>query len=215
MSLIATGKDGYNAIEEFSARTTKELTNQQSRLFLKDTSPPAEEIRFVLDSLDGCQAVLELGSGLGPWGTILRAGGLYYVGVEPVLERVLYARSKVEGVPAACKFIHDDARTVRLHGGAPFDAVLLVTVLQHMTLPDAISTLVTAAEHLEPGGRVIMLESRIFDLDEEACDRIYAHPENAAHMIPKPLRLLQQGEPRLSWKYLGHGDRYILTKKAE
>lgn len=210
---IRTGKDQYNAIEEFRERTIGELKDPDGVIFKRDTEPPEHEVAYVREALRGHKKVLELGCGLGPWAAVAAGVGCEYTGVDPVAERIEYATAHVD-VPAGTRFIHGDARTVKLLEG--FDAVLLVTVIQHLLLPDAILALQNAAYHLIPGGEVILLESMIWDKTEEECDAAYAQPGHALHMIPKPLKVLQDAVPELIWNKAGREeDRWILTKVAE
>lgn len=190
------GRNNYDAFRAFSKRTKKELRHESGDVFRLDTEPPEEEVRWVVGHLHGARSVLELGSGLGVWSWPIMATGVQkYWGVDFIPERVRWA-SDHRPTPRA-RFVVGDARAVRLDD--KFDVVLLITVLQHLTVPDAIAVLKTAAHHLVPGGRLLMVESDILDADEAECERRYAEPGWAAHVIPKSVAVLQAAEPSLSW----------------
>jgi 2-polyprenyl-3-methyl-5-hydroxy-6-metoxy-1,4-benzoquinol methylase len=210
---ILTGKQGYESVAEFVTRTEQELKNRSGSLFLRDTQPPAHEVAYVRESLQGRQSVLEIGCGFGIWSRVARAVGCTkYVGVDPVPERIRYAREQHNTV--GVWFEVSDARTLRLEDR--FDTVLSVTVLQHLTLPDAIAALVTLNHHLLPGGKGILLESRLWDISFAEAEMRYAGDDCAAHMIPKPLKTLQEAIPSLSWERAGvQEDRFHLTKVSQ
>lgn len=211
MSSIRTGKDGYQAINEFRERTLKELRDQGGVIFTRDTEPPEHEVTYIREALRGHRRVLELGCGLGPWARVAIELGVDYTGVDPVPERIDFAYATVNKDEHVARFIKGDARTIKLMEG--FDAILFVTVLQHMLLGDAIAALQNASYHLEPGGEMILLESMFWDKTEDECNERYQSPDHALHMIPKPIAVLQAALPELTWRKGGEqADRWILTK---
>lgn len=200
------GKDGYSSVADFTQRTREELQNQGGVIFRRDTEPPEHEKAWVREQLTRHRRVLELGCGLGPWADVAEECECEYVGIDPVPERIAYAR---EHHPTGA-FNLGDAKDIRLVS-RDFDAVLFVTVLQHMTLTDAILALKTAELHLVVGGEVILIESMLLEKTLDECEQIYALETTSDHMIPKPVPYLKNLVPRLSWSQVG-GDRYILTK---
>lgn len=211
---IWTGKDGYDPLAEFTDRTARELADPRSEVFRKDTNPQVDEIEFVRRHLIGRKSVLELGCGLGIWSEVARQVGCWYFGVDGVAERVRYAAQRFSGKAKtypdlSVVFKTGDIRTIRL--AQKFDTALFVTVLQHMTLQGALEALDTAARHLWPDSKVIMIESRLMDGTIEDAEAAYADPSCSPHMIPKPISVLQAQIPELDWNHLG-GDRYILTR---
>lgn len=203
---IRTGRNGYSSIAEFAERTRQELADPVGVLFKRDTEPPEDDVRWVRERLSGHRRVLELGCGFGVWATVADGLGCQYWGVDPVPERIEYAAQHNSGERAV--FVCGNATAVRL--GATFDAVLFVTVLQHMTLDDACTSLQTAAVHLEPDGVAYLIESGIHDETESECERLYL--DRSEHMIPKPLAVLQAAVPDFNWANDGRFDRWILTK---
>lgn len=204
---IRTGKRKYSSIQEFSDRTRRELAYPEGVVFKRDTEPPQDEVEWIRSRLRYHLSVLELGSGFGIWANVAASVNCEYEGVEPVAERVLYAREHNPGVT----FHQADATTVRLP--RTFSAVLFVTVLQHMNLTDKVAALKTAVAHLEPGGRIIMMESLILDRTEAECEKLYKDPDCSPHMIPAPIAVLKEVLPGFTWDQQGH-DRYVLKGPA-
>lgn len=205
---IRLGKDGYSVLDEFTERTQRELADR-GEVFLRDTQPPPDEIAWVASHLRGRWRVLELGCGLGPWCPVATAVGCDYVGVDAVPERIGYADARYGGSPGdGVVFYVGDARKWRTT--EQFDTVLCVTILQHLTVLDAVAVLETALFHLRPGGLIIALESGISDCTEEEAEALYALESTPCHVIPKPLHLLQL--PGLVWETDGVHDHWLIRR---
>lgn len=202
---IVTGKDGYSSVEEFRARTLEEFRHKGGVIWMRDTEPPEHERAFVRTQLAGASSVLELGCGLGPWARLAQEVGVQYAGVDPVRERIAYCREHWQGA-----FVLGDATTIRL--SVTFDVVLSVTVLQHLTLPDACDLLRTAAAHLVAGGKLVMIESRIMDATQQECERLYGSSTCPLHMLPKPKAVLEDAAP-FDWQCGDREDRYVLVRR--
>lgn len=234
---IKTGKQDYDAVTEFTHRTNGELGHREGELYKRDTEPNPIDVDFVATRLRGHTRVLELGSGFGIWARVaIEAGCDWYVGVEPVHERYRHALERLEAardrneawaVRDIVRFRTGDARIERqfaVFGGltdgltnhskrSQYDAVLFVTVLQHMTLEDAIRALKTAAWHMSDDGEIILLESLLLDVDAKECEEMYAAPSWPKHMVPKPRAVLEAEVPELIWARTDRADGFVLTRR--
>ena len=104
--------------------------------------------------------VLDVGCGVGRWSRLLAARGAEVVGIDlsPTMIAQASHRAATEGVADRCRFVVTDL--ARLDLGERFDLVLGVTVLQHILDPRAFRDALSAmAEHLAPGGRMVLLEA--------------------------------------------------------
>lgn len=202
---IWTGKGNYNAIQDFTERTERELVTRD-HVFIRDTQPPDFEKKWVRDHLRMKDSVLELGCGLGVWAAVAHEVGCHYVGIDPVRMRVEYARAQ----HPRWAFICADARDFR--SSMVFHCVLTVTVIQHLIVPDKIAALKTAAHHLPVGCQAFLLESGILDCTEAEAEALYASPKQADHMVPVPRALLEEHVPEFTWENDGAHDRWVLTR---
>lgn len=207
-SLIWTGKGGYDSVRDFEARTRSELSGENPDLLIRDTIPQVAEIDFVQERLRevGGGACLELGCGLGCWAPVVKSAGFDYTGIDPVLARINYARKKYGAWSGEFSYGGVGTRFSRR-----FDAVLSVTVVQHLLMGDALRAVEFISAALRPGGRAILIESMLLDAGEEECDRLYADPKNPCHMVPKPLGSLKAADASLSWERVGD-DKFIIAK---
>jgi hypothetical protein len=97
-----------------------------------------------------------------------------------------------------------------------FDTAISVTVLQHLTMPQAVSLLRIAYRAVQPFGRLLMWEAEIFHRDRVWCEESYLN-ECPRHMVPKPIDELKAAVP-FNWTELDppmHGEvdkaaRYVL-----
>lgn len=122
----------------------------------------AGETAFVLDALNshGCapQTLLDLGCGTGRHAMEMAKRGVRATGVDSSETMLALGAESLRGLAPealsapAPELLPGDARTVRL--GKKFDAVVsLFHVMSYQnTEEDALAELVTAKEHLEPGG---------------------------------------------------------------
>jgi SAM-dependent methyltransferase len=104
--------------------------------------------------------VLDVGCGVGRWSCQLAARGAWVTGVDlsPTMIDRAEQRALAAGVAHRCKFQVQDLPALDL--GEKFDLVLGVTVLQHILEAGALRAALRAmAAHLEPGGRMILLEA--------------------------------------------------------
>lgn len=208
---IFKGKDGYDSNVSWAERSDvarlKRIGQYEYETGLSDGQDPVTGwLRGKLAPIQSPD-ILEVGSGFGGWSEKL--AGLYnsFTGAEVMKERVEQAR--LLRTRPGVKFYHvqhpfDLDQT--------FDVVLSITVIQHLPVPQAIHCLQAISRHLKDDGVAFMSEGRIYDCTVAEAEKMYAQSTTAAHMIPKPLSLLQEAVPDLSWEREG-GIRFILRKK--
>lgn len=212
MSIFA-GKNGYDSFAEWTERSRVDLLKsigkyEYETALYDGPDPVIEWLRGKLAALPTKPDILEIGSGFGGWS--VKLDGLYktFTGAEVMKERVEHARVIR---PSENVFFHQitspDWNLERL-----FPVVLSITVIQHLNVPLAIDVLRAIERHLEPGGIAFMSEGRIYDCSVAEAEKMYVQPSNAAHMIPKPLSLLKEAVPSLTWEREG-GIRHILRKR--
>jgi 2-polyprenyl-3-methyl-5-hydroxy-6-metoxy-1,4-benzoquinol methylase len=149
--------------------------------------------------------VSEIGSGFGGWSKKLQGHYKAYTGAEIMPERVAHARELHENEHAKFERITgpdwDMMRT--------FDVVFTVTVIQHLEMDKAEIVMRQIERHLKSTGKVLLVERHIYDCSLDEAERMYDN--TAAHMIPKPLYLLKEAAPSLTWEQAGEYN-YILRK---
>lgn len=104
--------------------------------------------------------VLDVGCGVGRWSRRLAARGARVTGIDlsPTMIAQAKHRAVRDGVADRCSFQVQD--TVQLEADGKFDLVLGVTVLQHILDVEALRSAVRRmADHLEDGGRMVLLEA--------------------------------------------------------
>jgi len=104
--------------------------------------------------------VLDVGCGVGRWSRRLARRGAQVTGIDlsPTMIAEARRRAEVEGLSRHCHFVTQDLKD--LDAGARFDFIVGVTVLQHILDPAALHSAVTRmTDHLEPGGRMVLLEA--------------------------------------------------------
>jgi SAM-dependent methyltransferase len=104
--------------------------------------------------------VLEIGCGVGRWSRRLARRGAIVTGIDLSQKMIARARERaaIDRVADRCRFVVADVCALPV--GGTFDLVLGVTVLQHILDPTRFQGAVTdLAEHLRPGGRMILLEA--------------------------------------------------------
>jgi 2-polyprenyl-3-methyl-5-hydroxy-6-metoxy-1,4-benzoquinol methylase len=104
--------------------------------------------------------VLDVGCGVGRWSRLMASRGAIVTGVDlsPTMIAEAKRRARERHVLHRCWFEVQD--TAVLDAGKGFDLVLGVTVLQHILDPRALRSAVRRmADHLRPGGRMVLLEA--------------------------------------------------------
>ena len=104
--------------------------------------------------------VLDVGCGVGRWCRELAARGARVTGVDfsPTMIEEARRRAAEQGVLTHCRFLVQDL--AQLDAGEKYDLVLCVTVLQHILDPQRLrAALRRLADHLAPGGTLILLEA--------------------------------------------------------
>ena len=104
--------------------------------------------------------VLDVGCGVGRWSSMLASRGALVTGMDlsPTMIAEAERRARASGIADRCRFLVQDL--AQLDAGEKFDLVIGVTVLQHILDPDALRSAVQRmAEHLAPGGRMVLLEA--------------------------------------------------------
>jgi len=117
-------------------------------------TPPehyTEEAAWVLERIPEAKSLLELGSGGGHLASHL--GGVEEVVLSDLSPQMLESSKRLN---PAREHVEGDMRTLRL--GRDFDAVLIHDAIGYMlTEQDLDAAFETAAAHLEPGGKVIVM----------------------------------------------------------
>ncbi|MDY6945135.1 MAG: class I SAM-dependent methyltransferase [Pseudomonadota bacterium] len=104
--------------------------------------------------------VLDVGCGVGRWSTLLAGRGGIVTGMDlsPTMIAEAQRRATDQCVADRCRFLVQDL--AQLDAGEKFDLIIGVTVLQHILDPDSLRSAVQRmAEHLAPGGRMVLLEA--------------------------------------------------------
>ena len=104
--------------------------------------------------------VLDVACGVGRWSRRLAARGAQVTGVDlsPTMLAEAARRAEADGLAERCRFFAQDLAALDV--GERFPLVLAVTVLQHILDAQRLQAAVTRlASHLEPGGRMLVLEA--------------------------------------------------------
>ncbi len=104
-------------------------------------------------------SILEVGCGVGRWSREFARNGAKVVGLDLSAEMLRQARERTsrEGLDRSCRFVVADVAEFAI--SARFDTIVAVTVLQHVLDPDRFQASIDRlAEHLAPGGRLVLLE---------------------------------------------------------
>lgn len=210
---IFTGKAGYNSFQSWAERSDvarlKSIGQYEYETGIQDGRDPITVwLRNKLAILPPNPDILEVGSGFGGWS--VKLGGLYksFTGAEVMAERVEHARKIRTGSNVV--FHHIPRPDWNLNH--KFPVVICITVIQHLPVPQAIDVLKGIDRHLADDGVALLSEGRIFDFTLADAEALYASKQTAAHMIPKPLYLLKEAVPNLTWEREG-GLRFILRRK--
>jgi len=157
------------------------------------------EARYVARHLQefaaGAGEILELGCGTGAHAAELARAGYGVTGVDLSERMLARANTRLEGLAPAerakLKFVHGDARSVRLDRA--FDAVIsLFHVMSYQSSnDDLLAAFSTAARHLSPGG--------VFLFDFWYGPAVLTQrPETRAHDLENgDIRVLRVARPRL------------------
>jgi len=102
--------------------------------------------------------MLDIGCGIGRWSVEFARRGHDVTAVDLSPRMIERAKARAREAGVTCRFEVSDAASLAL--GRRFDLILCVTVLQHMTEPDAARTAVERlAAHLSPEGELVLLEA--------------------------------------------------------
>jgi SAM-dependent methyltransferase len=129
--------------------------------------------------------VLDVGCGVGRWSLRLARGGARVTGVDlsPTMLAEARRRAADAGLGGRCEFVEGDVADLRLD--RRFDLILGVTVLQHLPTAERLARAVERlAEHLAPGGRLVLLEA-MPSRPEPRCDTAVftARPWSEYHAV--------------------------------
>ena len=188
------GRSSYDVEEVFHDRTLKALEGDAhyKKQDMHNISPDIKE--FLSSNLSPKFAkVLDVGCGFGRYKKIIEESGASYTGVDIIFERIEWCKKHVGGdFHCVGKFWNLSKFITSGNGG--FDAVVCVTVIQHLGLIDSLVLLNNIWRNLAPGGILLMYESMFMDSVEEA---LLEYEKRPMHMIPKPMDILSVGFERL------------------
>jgi 2-polyprenyl-3-methyl-5-hydroxy-6-metoxy-1,4-benzoquinol methylase len=115
-------------------------------------------LRWLPRAAPGTSSTLDVGCGVGRWSLELAARGHRVTGVDLSPYMIELARARSAKAGAQCSFAVADLGSLEL--GRTFDAIVCVTVLQHILDPElARAAIGRLATHLSPRGRLILLEA--------------------------------------------------------
>lgn len=214
---IWTGKNGYDSKLDCKIRTEKALSYDH-KLFEIDAGPhsPTDDaviwLKYYLsDRFElPVRKMLDAGCGYGRWSQTLKSYYENYLGVDQNEDRIEYALDNFSA--PGCSFHHVDGDW---NLEEKFDVILSLMTIQHLTVQETIAFLKCLYKHLADGGAIVLHEGRLNFWDEAKAEEEYMSDRCPAHMIYKPIPLLQDQVPELSWKVLedGGGLHYELRKK--
>ncbi|HEY0941021.1 MAG TPA: class I SAM-dependent methyltransferase [Steroidobacter sp.] len=125
--------------------------------------------------------VLDVGCGVGRWSTLLAARGGIVTGMDlsPTMIAQAKRRANAKGLGDRCRFLLQDL--AQLDAGEKFDLIIGVTVLQHILDTEALRSAVQRmAEHLVPGGRMVLLEAAPANIAQHCDTTVFrARPRRA------------------------------------
>jgi SAM-dependent methyltransferase len=111
-----------------------------------------------LPHVTGASTALDVGCGVGRWSLELARRGHEVLGFDLSPSMIEQARMRAGVQGARCSFELGDVTTLNL--GRKFDLIVCVTVLQHvLNPPEARVAIARLAEHLAPGGTLVLLEA--------------------------------------------------------
>ncbi len=124
-----------------------------ARAHVLEAASSGAEYEWIRDQLPSRGRVLEIGCGEGTNMEVLDKGHLLWFGCDLSLLAVTRAAAKRPGGSAPRVAVADAERLPFAPGS--FDAVLLVSVVEHLPRPEAV--LDAAVERLAPGGRLVIV----------------------------------------------------------
>lgn len=215
---IHYGKNEYNARRLWQERSELALSQPNGKLYAYDVlgtdSANADRnvawLRAKVGEFNPQPQVLEIGSGFGKWANALSGLYQHFTGVEVINQRVEHAQALHRSNGNVC-FYHKPDPTWNL--GRKFGVIIIVTVLQHLVVPDAVKVLQCAERHLADNGLLFIIDDCIHDITLQEAEFKYETSANAAHMVPKPLSVLEEAVPQLDW-FVEESGKFILRKRV-
>lgn len=196
-------REGYVSAQDFEARAQNPDDPTDGCYLYADEDTAVVFLRTELARRSSKPRLLDVGCGFGRWAHHLRDLYDSYVGIDPSATRIQRGQ-----VWLAEDNIH---QAQLLHRPEPgwrigemthsFDVCTCVTVIQHLSVPQAVALLQDIAVHLRSGGVLLAYEGCIIEGDEAEAERQYE--TRPRHMIPKPVSLLQAAIPGCQWEHDG------------
>lgn len=150
-------------------------------------------LRSTLRSIPAGANVLDYGCGVGRWTREIAKRGAKVTAVDFSAAMLSEAARRTAASPHrdACRFIRCDVTNIDLD--ERFDVIFGVTVLQHVLGTRTLAaTIVRLAQHLKPGGRLIMVEAAP-TLEHSGCDTQTFHARTlstyVSHAVDAGLRI--------------------------
>ena len=198
-SILDTGKDGYDIGVEFRDRTKAAFRPDHlpwpDNLFEHDVLEVLPFIESVLPVIAPLLAarrayrLIDLACGFGKLAPFLAGFDCaQYEGIDSIDRRIEYATERYATRSPRIAFTIADVLALKPH--PRWDVVWCSFVMQHLTIPDKRRFVETMKAARAPGGICLLREDEIRDVTGSECERLYARPEHAWHMIPTPLQWL-------------------------
>lgn len=146
----------------------------------------------------GASNVLEVGCGDGWNAAQLVKAGMNVTGVDLSPRGIAFAKIFVPGARFLCKDIRD--ATAKQELPEPFDAALMIEVIEHIPPEDCVSVLKAVGGFLKPGGILL--------ITTPSTNMPLGHPHHYRHFTPELLRGLVE-EAGLRVEHVeGYGDAF-------
>ena len=218
-AILNAPKDGeYDPSEAITLRTNMALDGDREQLRYDGIDVTGFlELEFPLYAqyVSGLSdyRVLDVGCGYGRFCRFLSGFDCaYYAGIDPNRDRLRYARDRHGRFWISGNVVFEVFTPDKYREGVSdlFDVVYCRTVIQHLFLDEKLRVLAGIRRLVKSGGLVFLQEGGIWEYDLIECAERYLKPEQAVHMIPMPLELVEGVFQGSAWLF--RGGEFIILK---